>query len=750
MQIKVVQRTLKSRDLPRSFWYSVAFIVLYSLVYDGIEYVHREDFSPSFLFISNMMMMVAIFASFGLSLIGVKRNLQRHHEQFVHPLRQHTLLAPLMVSAALLGQCLTNVLFAYSIVTHTYTFPSWGDAMALTLYPTFILTIWFLPTRSLSRETVLRFLLDSFILILCLLTFSWYFILGPMLLVNGQSPFIKFAHVAYPAGEFVMISCLILFTINMSGRLLRLAVIFLFTGTLAYLFPEVIRQYAYIHSILTLPWWIFTSWVEGCFFFALAAQVIHCLPVTSTSSEAQKKQKSPSSIPLWRVLLPYAFIPAVIVLLFYVWSTDKRIDLLSIGTYSCGISLLILIFIRQVLTLRESHQLNHYLQAANGRLEALATTDPLTELPNHRALMTALTSELERAERFQRSCTLLFFDIDHFKALNDGYGHAAGDEVLATFGQRLCHTVRKIDTVGRWGGEEFLALLPETTIQEAQDIAERILKAVGQQAFPIGGGLYITCSIGVASYPIHAEALNDLVNAADQAMYAAKRLGRNQYRVIDDQMVQLLLVAGSSEGSREEATTDGCVAALTSMIRQHNAGFADHAADVAQLVERLALRMGLSSNEAHMVSLAGMLHNIGKIGIPEAILQKPARLTPAEWQEIQQYPGIGAEIVTHIPLLRPLAPIIQAHHEWWNGDGYPDHLQGEAIPVAARLIFVTDAYLAMISDRPYRRARSPEEAQEELRKCAGTQFDASMVELLITFLHEEQTPQRSGRSLEHV
>jgi diguanylate cyclase (GGDEF)-like protein len=384
--------------------------------------------------------------------------------------------------------------------------------------------------------------------------------------------------------------------------------------------------------------------------------------------------------------------------------------------------------------LQEAHA---SLGEAHAKIQKQALTDPLTSLPNHRAIMDQLEKEVDRSQRFGRSFSLLFFDLDHFKALNDGYGHAGGDVALSSFGKLLDEGMRNLDTVGRWGGEEFVALFPETTLTEAQAIAERLRQRTSQQSFAIGGGLHLTCSIGVASYPEHADTIITLVNAADSAMYAAKRLGRNQVRVIDDPMVKVVLASEDGEGDREGVALQGVVEALASLLEQRDPSLGQHSSDVADLVYQLSGKLGISGQEAHMIKLAGQLHDIGKIGISDTILHTSAHLSEQEWTQIKGHSTAGAEIVAHIPALRPLAPVIRAHHERWDGQGYPDQLRQEEIPLAARVISVVDAYMAMMADRPYQKARSPQDAVAELQRCAGTQFDPRIVEALIAYLQEQ-------------
>ncbi len=394
---------------------------------------------------------------------------------------------------------------------------------------------------------------------------------------------------------------------------------------------------------------------------------------------------------------------------------------------------------RELQSQHEALNIAHeHLNEANARLEALATTDALTELPNHRSLVATLDKELERAQSYYRSCSILFLDIDHFKALNDGYGHASGDTVLHEFARLIRARLRGIDTAGRWGGEEFVAILPEMTREEALAFAEEIRIDVAANLFSVGGGTRLTCSIGVASYPTHASGREELMNAADQAMYAAKRLGRDQVRRIDDPLVQALLLEKNEEGGREESALAGIMAALSRLVEAHDPSIGQHSFKVSELLPVLMQNLGLPAAEAQMIALAGRLHDIGKISIPGTILYKPGRLTEEEWAIIRTHPEIGAEVVSSIPVLRPLAPVIRSHHERWDGQGYPDQLAGKAIPFGARIIAVVNAYTAMTADRPYQKARSQALALEELQRCAGTQFDPQIVEAMERLLLSQQ------------
>jgi HD-GYP domain-containing protein (c-di-GMP phosphodiesterase class II) len=297
----------------------------------------------------------------------------------------------------------------------------------------------------------------------------------------------------------------------------------------------------------------------------------------------------------------------------------------------------------------------------------------------------------------------------------------------------------KDHTTSTYGVQKLLASSTPELISEVSGSvleAEAVRTAVAAHTFRVGGGIHLTCSLGLASYPLHALERDGLLTAADRAMYAAKHFGRNQVHVAHDPAVLALFAASHPEGGREETALVGVVEALVALVEARDHLTGQHSHQVAALVLQLTMALGWSASEAQMLALAGQLHDIGKVAIPETILQKPAALTTEEWGVMRTHPVVGADVVSHIPALRPLAPIIRAHHERWDGRGYPDQLAGEAIPVGARILTAVDAYLTMIVDRPYRRAYTSAAAVAELRSCAGSQFDPQVVDVLLSLLRQ--------------
>ncbi len=343
----------------------------------------------------------------------------------------------------------------------------------------------------------------------------------------------------------------------------------------------------------------------------------------------------------------------------------------------------------------------------------LAEHDPLTGLRNRRTFEPDIADALR-----DRPVALLVLDLDHFKQVNDTLGHTAGDNVLKRFAGVVSGFVRECDAPTRLGGEEFALTLPGVTEGEAIAVAERVRHAVAA-AFT-DSPVSITVSIGIATAQPGGSAAK-LVRAANRALFAAKKLGRNRCVVNDPATLAVL-------GALAEQADENLAAAilLAETLDLRDAGTAQHSTTVGHYAERVARELGLPPERVERIRVAGVLHDIGKLGVPDAILQKPGRLTAAEWAEIRRHPELGARILDHANL-RDIAPWVRGHHERVDGGGYPDGLAGDKIALESRILAVADAYEAMIADRPYRRGMEPAAARAELDRGAGTQFDADVV-----------------------
>ncbi len=360
----------------------------------------------------------------------------------------------------------------------------------------------------------------------------------------------------------------------------------------------------------------------------------------------------------------------------------------------------------------------------------LATTDGLTGLLNRRAFMERLNEEAGRSSRYEHYFSFLLLDIDHFKRINDTYGHPAGDAVLKSLAQTLKRQVRTVDIVGRYGGEEFAIILSETDSTGAKLVGNRIRGLVSKMPFslPDGNNIGLTVSIGISIYPSCSTNVDLLIEKADNALYSAKREGRNKVYLYRETLRAQL---ENDPGQIAELLNSniGNIDSIITAIDTKASFFREHTEKVRQYAMLLAQALGLEDKEKENLRLASLLHDIGLVAITTAIVKKPNNLTPEEEVIIKQHPVKGAEIIEKVGALKHLAPIIRGHHERYDGSGHPDGLKGEDISYLARVIAVADAYASMTSDLPWSKPVPKEEALKRLREMPGTQFDPEIVEV---------------------
>jgi diguanylate cyclase (GGDEF)-like protein/putative nucleotidyltransferase with HDIG domain len=350
----------------------------------------------------------------------------------------------------------------------------------------------------------------------------------------------------------------------------------------------------------------------------------------------------------------------------------------------------------------------------------LALTDPLTGLGNHRHFHERLQRELATAEQESRPLSLCLVDIDDFKHINDSHGHPVGDRVLGQVATRL----RQGGESFRLGGDEFAVLLPGLDARDAVSVARSIVERVGAAQLENVGSL--TVSAGVATYPVQGVGRDELIRLADSALYWAKEDGKNRARTYEPALVELKQLQQLAEGT-DRAARYRAAASLAKAVDARDAYTGSHSERVSELAARIARRLGLDDAQVELTRLAASLHDLGKLAIPEEILRKPSALNESERLVLQRHPQIGHRMLESLGV-EPIAEWVLHHHERWDGDGYPNRLRAEEIPLGARIIFVADAYDAMTSERVYRKPLSSREALGELERCAGSQFDPSIVD----------------------
>ncbi|MFC1986757.1 diguanylate cyclase, partial [Chloroflexota bacterium] len=361
------------------------------------------------------------------------------------------------------------------------------------------------------------------------------------------------------------------------------------------------------------------------------------------------------------------------------------------------------------------------------KVEEEARFDELTGLLNRRALNEMITSEIGRHSRYGGIFSIIILDLDSFKAYNDSSGHLAGDKLLRQIGSIIKSAIRSADQAFRYGGDEYAILLPQTAIDAANQVAERVRRQVALKMK--GGRVPITASLGLATWPVDGIVPNEVIAAADAALYQAKRGGGNQSKSASDTSLADIII---SSGSVPDSETLSAIYALAESVDARDHYTHSHSKKVCDYTVALAKALNLDQLEVTRLETCALLHDIGKIGIGAKILNKQGELTIKEWEAIKVHPQLGATITGHARQLAPCMAGIMHHHENYDGSGYPHGLKGEDIPPEARILAIADAFAAMTSDRPYSEASSYEDALEEIKRASGKQFDPHLVEVFIS------------------
>ena len=365
----------------------------------------------------------------------------------------------------------------------------------------------------------------------------------------------------------------------------------------------------------------------------------------------------------------------------------------------------------------------------------LAERDSLTGLLNHRGVSRRLEQELARSESSGSVFALVMIDVDNFKLFNDVYGHVVGDRVLQRVASLLNSVLRRSDAIGRYGGDEFIVIMPGSDVQSAVPLIERLQDSLESHSLHVGDGqdVPIKMSYGVATFPFDGRGVGELLAAADANLYRSKQRGGDR-----------ITASGSDDSLRPMplgsfAALDG----LVTTVDKKDHYTRKHSDDVTEYALALASKLGLSLETQRSLRIAALLHDVGKIGVPDRILRKPAKLSEKEFEAVKQHVALGELIIKGIPNPKEVLSAVSSHHEDFDGKGYPRGLKGEEIPLPGRILAVTDAYSAMTSDRPYRKALSVEGAKAELRRVSGSQLDPKVVDAFLELLREDEGHERT-------
>ena len=598
------------------------------------------------------------------------------------------------------------------------------DIVSLASYPLLLLGIWLLPRRPLALSSQIRISLDAMMVMVSAVTFSWYFVLGPTLLTTHLPLKSRIIAVGYLLMDLLLVACVLLLGVRTAHR--RSVLVLFTSGLLITVVADTFFSYLSLRGIFQSGTLIDICWSFGFMLIGVG--------VYTSQQPAPLAATTPDRLPpLWKSLLPYALLPAVAVLVLY---TEQKAGpaILRHGVFWGALALISLVIGRQVLALLENRELNR-------RTEALATTDPLTGLCNHRTFHLRLLEEAARAERDNQVFVVAMLDLDNFKFFNDAYGHAAGDDVLRRVTRALLENTLPGDTVGRFGGDEFALILPLNTVgvlhqgMSSRGVQESLEASLAALFFlPPGGSseIPLTISLGVAVFPGEAASPLEALELADRRLMYAKTGGGSDNPA--DTLYHDLALSLSGFPMLN---------ALVTAVDNKDRYTRRHSEDVLTYSLQIADCLHLNTETRRTLQIAALLHDVGKIGVPDRVLRKPGALTDEEYQSVQQHPAMGAAIVGAVPGFEGTLETVRHHHERWDGGGYPDGLSGTETPFLARLVAVADAFSAMTTDRPYRKGMERGKALRILEEGAGTQWDPECVAALLRcYQRQEAPPQR--------
>jgi two-component system, cell cycle response regulator len=549
--------------------------------------------------------------------------------------------------------------------------PSLADAGYL-LFPPFVLAGALALLRARARGIPRRLWVDGLTAALGVAALSAAIVFETVLDSVGGRSLATVTSLAYPVLDLILLGLTVGALASTGWRLDRTWML-LAAGVATFWLADSLYLVRTSQGVYEAGGWFDAGWWAGLALIAAAAW-----------QPAPSRERHPSEERVRVIAVPLGFGAAGLGLLVY--GAIAEVNLLAVGLAAAS---LIAVMARATLTFGEN-----VAMLRTSRDEAL--TDALTGLGNRRALARALDELLPLADP-ERPLVLALFDLDGFKQYNDTFGHPAGDTLLVRLGGNLAAFLHGRGRAFRMGGDEFCALF-----QSSGEPSEPMVQGAAAALSEHGDGFSITCSHGAIALPVEAVEPIEALRIADQRMYANKHAGR------------------TSAGRQSKDV-------LLRALAERDPGLGTHAETVA-LAAATAQSLGLPADEVEHVRHASELHDVGKVAIPDAILGKPGPLTAEEWQFVRRHTIIGERIILAAPALARVASLVRASHERWDGTGYPDAVAGDAIPLGARIVAVADAFAAMLAGRPYRAARTADEALEELRRGAGTQFDAAVVD----------------------
>ena len=673
--------------LPHRLW--LGYLALGLLLVGGYYLVPAHDLGR--------LLRVAVYCGISASaavavLVGIWRNRPR-------PVLPWALLC---AGQAVYAVADTTFYVAHYVLGDT-DYPALADLFYLVHYPLAVAGLALLVRRRTPGRD-LPGLLDAAVLAVVAGMLSWLYLIGPQ--ARSDAPaLVKLASTGYPVMDLALLAVGLRLVFGPGHR--PPAFLLLAGNLVAILAADSLYVLQQLDGSYQAGNYLDAVWLAGN--LALGAAALH--PTMGRLGEpAAPGDTGGGRIRLAALSTAALAAPAVLVVQYL------RGELRDVPAIAAACALLFLLTIARLAVLLVDQR-------------RLAITDALTGLHTRRFFEAQLPLELARARRAGSGAAVFIIDVDRFKSINDRYGHPSGDLVLVEIAARLRGAARTGDVLARYGGEEFALLVPGCPAEELTGIAERLRQRVAMQPITIcpEAQVVVTVSVGTACYPLHAEEPEALVAAADRALYAAKATGRDR------------IVVGGGPGLPVEA--DGRPAVIPDYLFRVAdevdalLSSSEHSRAIGRWSVLLATEFGREPASVRCAELAGRLHDIGKVVVPESVLTKPGALTEAEWELIRQHPDHGYRMARLVPGFETVACAIRQHHERWDGLGYPDHLVGRDIRVEARILAVCDSWAAMCADRPYQRALSVEQALAELLRGRGTQFDPEVVDAFTALLH---------------
>jgi len=579
------------------------------------------------------------------------------------------------------------------------SFPALADVLYLAHYPMAVAgLVLLIRLRSPGRD--LPSLLDAALLAVVAGMLSWLYLLSPT--AEAQVPMLtKLASLGYPMMDLAMFAVALRLILGAGRRpaaffLLSTNLLAIFTADSIYVLQQLTGTYAAGNFLDAI-------WLAGN--LALGAAALH--PTMSRVGEpAPLTDPGPGPARIVALCVGALVAPATL-LVEYARGQYGNIPVIAVA---CGLLFLLTIFRLAVLV---------------GQQRWLAITDVLTGLRTRRYFESRLAAEVAHARRARCSLAVLIADVDHFKAINDSYGHPGGDRVLVEIATRLRGGIRQEDVLSRYGGEEFAVLVRGATADDPLVIAERLRRRISGSPVMVEDGSWVevTISVGTATFDLHGTTPDELVKAADRALYVAKCNGRNRIDV--------------GPGDALTGGDAGMIGYLQHLADVVDGWLSDqeHSRAVSRWAALTAIELGLDSVRVRRASLAGQLHDVGKILVAKELWTETGPLSEQDWQQIRRHPDDGYRMLCTVPGLADVAEVVRQHHERVDGGGYPAGLAGEQIRLEARIVAVCDAWAAMLADRPYHVAKTEHEAREELLRCRGSQLDPTVVDTFLE-LHD--------------